>query len=235
MMGWVVNKDASDRASHADPSADMHTRWDHHRGQWHRAHCEMECIQTRTMPSDEDAIDPATVTKGGIVRPAGARVRRREDIASKHHGGKLLCMMGMGSRPGCVRSSIAWRSWTTHAHTMGPSRKGAWCTLCNGLHPTTYRAIRRGRDRLPLTGTSVRSLDPADARVGRCPDGASRNHGGKLLCMMGWVVGQDASDGASHGDPGRNMYTRWDHHRGQGLRGLGLGSVAMEGAKMATL
>jgi hypothetical protein len=67
---------------------------------------------------------------------------------------------GIGSRPGCVRSSIAWRSWTTHAHTMGPSRKGAWC---NGLHPTTYRAIRRGRDRRPITLASVGLLPPADA------------------------------------------------------------------------
>jgi hypothetical protein len=126
----------------------------------------------------------------------------------------------MGSRPRCVRSSIAWRPFTRHAHTMGPpSKTGPSCTSRHGLYPKTYRAIRRGRDREPDTGISVGLLRPGGARVGRRIDKVVWNHGGKVLCMMGWIVDQDASDGASHGDPGRNMYTRWDHHRGQGLRG----------------
>jgi hypothetical protein len=125
----------------------------------------------------------------------------------------------MDSRPGCVRWSIAWRPWTKHVHTMGPpSRTGASWTLCHGLHPNTYRAIGRGRDRHPATGTSVGSLDPADARVGRRPDGAWIFPSGKVLCMMGWIVDHDASERASHGDPSPDMHTRWEHHRGQGHR-----------------
>jgi hypothetical protein len=119
---------------------------------------------------------------------------------------------GMGSRPGCVRASIAWRPFTRHAHTMGPPlRTGISYPLCHGLHPKTYRAIRRGRDRRPATGTSVRLLRPVDARVGRRIDGASIYHGGKILCM-GWAVDHDASERASHGDPSPDMHTRWDHH-----------------------
>jgi len=75
MMGWVVGQDVSDRASHADPSPDMHTRWDHRRGQGHHAPYIMACIQTRTVPSDEDAIDtqsrePASVRSIQVAPPS---------------------------------------------------------------------------------------------------------------------------------------------------------------------
>jgi hypothetical protein len=125
----------------------------------------------------------------------------------------------MGSRPGCVRSSVAWRPFTRHAHTMQPpSRTGASCPLRHGLDPNTYRAIRRERDLPPATGTSIGSLRPAGARVGRRIDEASEFHGGKILCRMEWVADQDASDRASHGDPSPDMHTRCNHHRGQGHR-----------------
>jgi len=69
---------------------------------------------------------------------------------SRHTRRQASVHDGMGSRSGCVRSSIAWRPFIRHAHTMGPpSRTGASCTLCRCLHPNTYRAIRRGRDRIP--------------------------------------------------------------------------------------
>src|SRR6056297_3643263 len=99
-----------------------------------------------------------------------------------------------------------------------PSRLGAWYTLGNGLLPNTYRAIRRGRDRIPQTEITVwlLLLRPGDTRVGRRPDGASLHHGGKFLCNTAWVVVKDASDRASHGDASPDMHTRWDHHREQG-------------------
>src|SRR6056297_3017470 len=99
-----------------------------------------------------------------------------------------------------------------------PSRLGAWYTLGNGLQPNTYRAIRRGRDRIPQTEITVwlLLLRPGDTRVGRRPDGASIHHGGKFLCNTAWVVVKDASDRASHGDASPDMHTRRDHHREQG-------------------
>src|SRR6056297_1453733 len=101
-----------------------------------------------------------------------------------------------------------------------PSRLGAWYTLRNGLLPNTYRAIRRGRDRIPQTEITVwlLLLRPGDTRVGRRPDGASIHHGGKFLCNTAWVVVKDASHRASHGDASPDMHTRWDHHPGQGHR-----------------
>jgi hypothetical protein len=126
---------------------------------------------------------------------------------------------GISCRPGCVRSSIGCRPLTRHAHTMQPpSRTGASCPLRHGLDPNTYRAIRRGRDRPPVTGTSVGLLRPVDARVGRRIDIAWLRHGGKVLCRMEWVADQDASDRASHGDPSPDTHTRCNHHRGQGHR-----------------
>jgi hypothetical protein len=125
----------------------------------------------------------------------------------------------MSSRPGCVRTSIAWSPLARPAHTMGPpSRTGASCPLRHGLPSNTYHTIRRGRDRAPATDTSVRSLRPAFARVGRRIDEGFVCHGGKFLSKMGWAVDQDASERASHADPSPDMPTRGDHHRGQGHR-----------------
>jgi hypothetical protein len=102
---------------------------------------------------------------------------------------------------------------------MGPpSRTGASFALRHGLHPNTYRAIRRGRDGVPDTGTSCGLLRPVDAQVGRRIDIVAKHHGGKFLCMMEWVVDQDASDRASHDNHLPVMHTRWEQHRGQGHR-----------------
>jgi hypothetical protein len=126
---------------------------------------------------------------------------------------------GISYRPGCVRSSIAWRSLTRHAHTrQPPSRTGASCTLRHGLHPNTYRAIQRGRDRRPATGTSGGLLRPGGTRVGRRIDIASIHHGGKFSVHDGMGYRPDASDRASHNNHSPDMHTRWDHHRGQGHR-----------------
>jgi hypothetical protein len=96
---------------------------------------------------------------------------------------------------------------------MGPpSRTGASFPLRHGLHPNTYGAIRRGRDRRPAAGTSGGLLRPIDARVGRRIDIALEHRGGKILCVMGWVVDQDVSYRASHRDPSPDMHTRGNHH-----------------------
>jgi len=66
--------------------------------------------------------------------------------------------------------------------------------------PNTYRAIRRGYDRIPdLLGT-VALRRPGDARVGRRIDEAIIHHGGKFLRGIGWVVEDSASDRATHID-----------------------------------
>jgi hypothetical protein len=57
MMGLVVDQHASDRTSHGDRGRDMHTRKNHFGRQLYQAPCEIACIQTRTRPSDEDAIE----------------------------------------------------------------------------------------------------------------------------------------------------------------------------------
>jgi hypothetical protein len=66
IMGNHVDQGASDRASYNNASPDMHTRCNHHRGQGHLPPCVMALIQSRTVPSDEDAIchqlrEPASV------------------------------------------------------------------------------------------------------------------------------------------------------------------------------
>jgi len=80
------------------------------------------------------------------------------------------------------------------------SRTVAWVYLVQWpTHTYTYRAIRRGRNRPPVTELSAGFLCPGDARVGRRKDRAIKHDGSKFLYMIGLVVNHDASDRASLG------------------------------------
>jgi len=56
-MGWVVEDVASDSATHRDSRYYIHLRRDQHTGWLCRAPCIKPRIQSRTVPSDEDAIE----------------------------------------------------------------------------------------------------------------------------------------------------------------------------------